>query len=296
MMTTDSSSAASAASLAICICTMDRPDALRTCLESIWHSDTVPQQVIVSDDSLEPEATRKLCDQFPFVQYIDGPNRGLCANRNQVIARATTSHVSLLDDDAVIAKEFVRLALDHARSDGERTIITGSVLDGGQVFRPGTPDFWGRFTESTRKSRYETIQLNCNLVPRAAFHIAQFDELIRYGFEDMDLCSALLAAGYCINYDPAMMNQHFPPSQSPEVALGRFRRWEQARYYTSLKRYFIWERSPAKGLFYLLTAPLYTAVFSAKWKEWKRIPQVPADITIAFKLFLHYVSTRRTRA
>lgn len=281
-------SADSAPSVCICICTMDRPGALRACLQSIVAGEVTPQQVIVSDDSPLPHGTQEVCAAFPFVEYMEGPHRGLCANRNRVIAAARTTHVSLLDDDATVGKDFVRRALDHAQHDDDHAIITGDVLDGGQVFRPGAPDFWGRFLPTPRNGRYETLQLNCNLFPLQAFQTAHFDELIDYGFEDMDLCSALLAAGYRILYDPEMQNQHFPPPQDERTARNRFGRWEQARYYTSLKRYFIWQRSPLLGFFYAAAAPLYTALFSARWRKWHRIPKAPGDMLKALRVFQQF--------
>ena len=280
-------------SVCVCICAMDRPAVLRNCLQSIADGEVLPQQVIVSDDSRSPEATREVCAGFSFVEYLEGPHRGLCANRNRVIAAARTTHIVLLDDDAAVGKEFVGRVLHHARQNDDHTIVTGNVLDGGQVFRPGAPNFWGQFLQTPRDGRYETIQLNCNLFPRGAFQSASFDDLIEYGFEDMDLCSALLAAGYCIQYDPELQNRHFPPSQDERTARRRFRRWEQARYYTSLKRFFVWRRMPMRGCVYAVVAPLYTAIFSARWRKWHRVPEAPGDMLKAVRCFGRFLRLRR---
>ena len=281
------------ASVGICICAMDRAEVLQNCLESIAAGTLLPTQVIVSDDSRSSPAVKEVCARFPFVQYLEGPRRGLCANRNQVIAAATTTHIALLDDDAAVGRDFVSRALQHAQKDDQFTIVTGDVLDGGQIFRPGSPDFWGRFLQTPRGDRYQTLQLNCNLFPRSAFEVARFDERIVYGFEDMDLCSALLAAGFRIEYDPAMQNQHFPPAQDQRIVRKRFRQWEEARYYCSLKRHFLWERSLSRGLFYVLAAPLYTAMFSVRWRHWHRIPEIPGTMWRALRNFLKFRRSQR---
>lgn len=283
------------ASVGICICAMDRPTVLQTCLDSIAQGDLLPAQVIVSDDSRSPQPIRDVCSQFPFVEYREGPRRGLCANRNQVIAAAHTSHIALLDDDAAVGKDFVRRALEHAQQAHERTIISGDVLDGGQIFRPGSADFWGRFLQTARGDQYETIQLNCNLFPRHAFAVASFDEAFVYGFEDMDLCSALLAAGFRIEYDPAMQNRHFPPPQDRRTARKRFRQWEEARYYCSLKRLFRWERSPLRGCFYIVAAPVQTAMFSARWRQWQRISEVPGMMLRALRSYFELKKSKALR-
>ncbi len=283
-------SAEQPASVGICICTMDRPVVLLACLESIAEGDLLPAQVIVSDDSREPQSTQNVCTRFPFTEYQAGPRRGLCANRNQVIAAARTTHIALLDDDAAMGSDFVRRALEHAQRNDDRTIVSGNVLDGGQIFPPGSADFWGRFLQTPRGDRFETIQLNCNLFPRGAFAVASFDELFTYGFEDMDLCTALLAAGFRIEYDPAMQNRHFPPVQDQRTARKRFRQWEEARFYCSLKRYFIWEKASLRGLLYLVAAPVQTALFSARWRQWHRIPDVPGTMMRAIRSLLKFRS------
>ncbi len=277
-------------SIAICICTRDRPESLRICLKSIVDQSVLPDQVLVSDDSSDPTETSALCTEFSFVTYMEGPKRGLCANRNRVIAAAHCSHISLIDDDGVLAKEFVARAFEHAQRESPTMIITGSVLEfGSLLFHPGSPDIWGNFTQKPGSRGYETIQLNCNLFPRAAFDIARFDELIQYGFEDMDLCSHLLSEGYTIKWDPCLVNSHHPPVQNHTMTVERFRLWEQARYYTSLKRYVLWKRRPLLGILYACSAPFYTMAFSAKWKQWARIPNAPADMLIALRLFARFI-------
>lgn len=285
------------ATLTICICTVDRPDPLRACLQSIASGELRPDQVLVSDDSRSPQATEAVCSAFDFVTYLEGPRRGLCANRNSVIARATSTHVSLVDDDAVVGPDFVSRAIDHANNDVGRVIVTGSVLEGGtRLVLPGASDFCGHFTYGPRErtwwnrlsGRFETIHLNSNLFPRAAFDVAQFDELIQFGFEDMDLCSHLLAQGYRIEWDPKMINSHYPPPRTEPASWMRWRNWTRARYYTSLKRYFLWSRRPHLGLAYLLIAPVKIVLHSAKVGEWAQISPTPGDMLIAIRLFLKF--------
>lgn len=284
------------ATVGICICTKDRPESLRLCLQGIAAGSLLPDEVIVSDDSKSPEDTVALCLEFAFVRYIVGPKTGLCANRNMVVAASRSTHLALIDDDAVLAKDFVRRALQHARTEEPKIIVTGSVLEfGTQLFSPGCPDIWGNFTQKTRNGQYETIQLNCNLFPRSSFDCSQFDELIQYGFEDMDLCSHLLAMGYQIKWDPELINFHYPPVQTTTITSERFRQWERARYYTSLKRYILWKRRPLLGIFYALVAPLYTMMFSAKWGKWERIPFILPDMIVAVKLFLHSRERERNK-
>ena len=285
------------ASVTICVCTRDRPYNLHACLKSIADGEVLPAEVIVSDDGADVASTTGLCAEFPFVRCVAGPHRGLCANRNHVIAQVRTSHVSLLDDDAVVDRNFVKLALEHARKGDQRIIVTGNILEMGErLICPGDSDFCGHFTYGPPHpkwwkrgtGRFETIQLNCNLFPTKAFSEASFDELIEFGFEDMDLCSDLLARGYRIEWDPAMVNNHLPPARKDNEQSKRHRLWTQARYYTSLKRYFVWNRQPHLGFAYLLIAPTKVILHSIKWRKWQDILPTPHNLLTAVRLFLRF--------
>ena len=279
----------SANSITVCICTRDRADSLRTCLQSIAQQTIPPDEILVSDDSVDSVETETVCSEFSLVTYMRGPQTGLCSNRNKVIAAAQSSYISLIDDDGVMAADFIARAREHATKDGPRTITTGSVLEFGRLlFHPGSPDIWGNFTQNAGRRGIETIQLNSNLFPRVAFDVASFDELIQYGFEDMDLCSHLLSEGYVISWDPEMINSHFPPAQSHAMSEERFCLWEQARYYTSLKRNFIWNNKRAFGVFYVCAAPLYTMAFSARWRKWSRIWDAIPNMFVAVQLFARF--------
>ena len=247
--------------LSICICTANRPAVLRRCLASIEQGDVLPAEVIVGDDTLDGTATAAVCSDFPFVRYVRGPRQGLCANRNVVIAAAMGEYLSLLDDDSEVTTSFVRLSQEIiARTDG-RTIFTGDVLkDGVERVTPLNPTFWGHFGKPLSPlAPCETIQLNCNLFPRSAFADARFDERIVYGYEDMDLCQQLLAAGHRIEYRPELVNLHLPLPKASHVLRTQDQQAQRARYYTSLKRYMLWQSRPIRALVYAALAPFHQA-------------------------------------
>lgn len=254
-------------SLSICICTSGRPEALRRCLESIYSGQLLPDEIIVSDDSHISTKIQAICREFPFARYLHGPQRGLCANRNAVVAASFGDYISLMDDDAVVGPDFFRLASELASRMSLKTILTGDVLeDGNYLIPPSNPSFWGHFGSPVR-GRYENINLNCNIFPRTAFEVARFDEAIAYGYEDMDLCAHLLAAGYQISYHPELVNSHLPPPKDATTLGLQRRQSERARYYTSLKRYLIWQRNPLKALAYSALAPLHRAAHHLRHRE-----------------------------
>jgi GT2 family glycosyltransferase len=271
-----------APTLAILICTVNRPEVLRRGLRAIAAGTAQPDAVLVSDDSADGAATAAVCAEFPAVRYLPGPRRGLCANRNAVIRAADTDFVSLLDDDAVVSADFVARARAALPTLPAKTLLTGTVIETDHPVVAGNATFLGFFGKPPR-GRYENINLNCNVFPRAALAEAPFDETIFYGYEDMDVCARLLARGYSIRLDAALVNTHLPPRRTAGVDKQRFIMGERARFYTSVKRYLLWERKPAKLLAYLLLAPLHRLLHALKTGKWYDLTHAVTDMGFALR-------------
>ena len=282
--------------LSICICTANRPAVLRRCLASIEQGEMLPAEVVVGDDTLDGTETAAVCGEFSFVRYVRGPRQGLCANRNVVIAAALGEYLSLLDDDSEVTPSFVRLAQELvSRADG-RTIFTGDVLkDGIERVTPRNPTFWGHFGKPLlAMGPCETVQLNCNVFPRSAFADARFDERIVYGYEDMDLCQQLLAGGHRIEYRPELVNLHLPLPKAADVMRTQNEQAERARYYTSLKRYMLWQARPVRALAYAALAPLHQAGHHLVHREPARTLAGFSDMSWAVHQALAFRRTAQT--
>jgi GT2 family glycosyltransferase len=258
---------------------MDRSDLLERCLDSILAGDTLPAEVVVSDDSRRPEKTIELCGRFPVVRYVPGPQRGLCANRNNAVVSCTSDYIGLLDDDAAVMPDFVGTAIRLIQTAPHRTVFTGDILESEEARRlgPVNPTFLGHFGKTPR-GEYQTVHLNCNLFPRGAFVTARFDESIVYGYEDMDLCQQLLSAGYRIEYRPQLLNRHLPPPKSVAARAAQERQSERERYYTSLRRYWTWQRKPLAAMTYAAVAPLHQAAHCLLRRQTGRMATGFADM------------------
>jgi GT2 family glycosyltransferase len=134
---------------------MNRPEALRRCLASISSGTAQPLKIIVSDDSLDGTLSAAVCAEFPNVLYLKGPTRGLCGNRNEIVRRSSAQFVSLLNDDAVVSREFVRRATDIAVGLPARTLVSGSVIETEQLAAPSNPTFLG-FSASHHPDAWRT--------------------------------------------------------------------------------------------------------------------------------------------
>ena len=247
--------------VSVCICTAGRVHELERCLESIRDSSAQPAAVYISDDSHSSEIAA-LGAKYD-VHYSLGPARGLCANRNSVVAQAATSHVTLIDDDGVFGPNFIRDAIALLPTLTAAEIVSGTVIDGDRRIGPTTTTYLGFFT-ATSAQRVTSFNLNANLIPRGAFDLAAFDERIEFGYEDMDLAAGLMAHGFVITYMPHLANFHLPPGDvaSPKR---REREVERARYLVALKRRSYRHRRPRIAqACYALAAGVHSVAHAAK--------------------------------
>ena len=271
--------------LSIGICTANQPAMLRRCLASIEQGESLPAEVVVGDDSLDGAQTLAVCSEFSFVRYVRGPRRGICANRNVVIAATLGEYLSLLDDDAEVTPEFVRTAQNLASLADGRTVFTGDVMENGfDRVPPTNPTFWGHYGRPLSEvGGCETVQLNSNLFPKTAFKDARFDEHIVFGYEEMDLCQQMLSDGFRIEYRRELLSLHLPPPRSKAVELFPGLHVERARYYTSLKRYMMWQSRPVRACAYAALAPLHQAAHYILRKQIRRALAGFGDMTWAFR-------------
>jgi GT2 family glycosyltransferase len=272
--------------IGMCICTIDRPVELRRCLQSIAQADVMPDEVIVSDDSANGKATMEVCKEFSFVRYIRGPQRGIPPNRNFAIRACSADYIALPDDDSLVSADFVNVAKTLASRSEGHTIFTGKVLEnnGETVIELRNPTFWGHFERKPQGRQLETVHISCCLFPRSAFRVAEFDERIAFGYDDMDLCAHLLTLGYRIEYHPDLVVQHLPPPISEERQKKREEQGQQARFYTSLKRYYLWQRKPLKAIVYVPLAVAHQMASCIKERKYAGAVRVIPNMAAALRL------------
>jgi glycosyltransferase involved in cell wall biosynthesis len=112
--------------ISVALVTRNRVESLERTLRSLRAQDLQPYEVIVSDDSdpAPAHAVRKLTRSFDC-RYVEGPRRGLYANRNHSALACTGSHIRTMDDDHEFpAQHFDACALSVA-NDPEAVWIIG---------------------------------------------------------------------------------------------------------------------------------------------------------------------------
>lgn len=251
-------------SVAVCICTRNRPNDLRKTLQSIAESARSVDQVVVSDDGTD-RPVKELCASFEAlaITYVEGPRVGLGANRNAALGPVQTDHVLFMDDDCLLAPDFFDVALacmaEHeARVGTDLVIVSGTEDQRGRVVDAGDQSFLG-FQEKPYASDRgrRSIVINATVFPTRLFRVEAFDRQLVYGYDEVDLATRAVAAGFEIVACPAARNRHFP---SPAARDDHRAHVHASRMYVTFKRYALTERRPGKAAAYALVAPAHLVV------------------------------------
>ena len=196
--------------LSVIICTKDREESLRECLDSLFHQSRLPDDVIIVDDgNLDGEALGSLVrSRGVSYQYLRKQTPGLTASRNLGVEHARGDIVLFLDDDVVLDRGYAAGIMEGFEQDPNGRIggATGALrihyrrgvlpflrffgLDGR---KPGTilPSGYGvpvRVGELTQPRRAQWLS-GCNMAyRRQVFDRLRFDERLgAYGWgEDRD--------------------------------------------------------------------------------------------------------------
>jgi GT2 family glycosyltransferase len=286
-----------ASGVAICICTRNRPDELRRALESIGRSTVAPSFVLVSDDSdaQVAGATREVCTSFTGVKYTEAPHRGLSANRNHCLLQLpdVAQFVLFLDDDALLSTDFLSVGLTEANAT-PRTIVTGWESRNGIRIEPHNLSFWG-FQEISPRGAADThaININATLFSRDLFHIVCFDEKLRFGSEEVDICGEAERAGFSIRYCPGMGNYHLPAATNREEYA---RVIDASRLYATYKRYRWVQRRPLTAFAFAVAAPVHLIGSMVKGGRFNRLRPALRSIALAAAYVHEEGETRKSRS
>jgi GT2 family glycosyltransferase len=112
--------------VSVVVCTHERPEDLRRCLDGLLPAAAAGHQVIVVDNAPRSERTLALVARYPF-RYLCEPRVGLDYARNRGLRAAKHAIVAYTDDDAVPDSGWVD-AIAQPFADPEVGCVTGLVL------------------------------------------------------------------------------------------------------------------------------------------------------------------------
>ncbi len=217
-------------SVSVVVCTRDRSEALRQCLDSLLTCQPAAAEIVVVDNASRTDDTRRMLEQdYPSVRYVFEPRPGLSIARNRGIAESRGEIVAWTDDDVIVTPEWIGRLLD-AFTSPEVMCVTGLVLpaelrtESQWIFERELSGF-GRgykrrvfdsafLRERTDGAPVWNIGAGANMaVHRRAFEqLGGYDERLGAGAagcsEDTEFWYRVIAAGWHCHYDPHAVVYH----------------------------------------------------------------------------------------
>ncbi len=238
--------------VAAVIVTRNRIPLLRRTLDSIRESRYKVAEIIVSDDSTNRDTQRMLAEEYPEVLWLEGPRRGISANRNHGMSATHSDYILITDDDIHVDSSFIGLAVQKAE-ETKASLVFAAIDDEGRHILPNNLGFLG-FSNKPYKfgSRYRTANQQCFIVSRALIQQMKYDEVIEaYGYEEMDFAYRVTANNHQIECVPSCVNVHLAPQSGP----GK-REKDACRLYVTYKRLaYVDRRMFTAWLFILVALP-----------------------------------------
>lgn len=287
--------------LTVCICTRDRPNYARDCLDGLRRQTVPPQRftILLVDSASCPAAENEYQDLAAQndARLIRLEQPGISLARNAGAWAARTPYIAYIDDDAIPAPDWIESILAAIAQPGRRpALIGGRILP---QWEAPLPAWWPAslrgvlsIIEHEGRGEYRTAAVPKNLEPYAANMVVHVLSLLaaggfagavgRYGHsllsdEEVQLAWMLQDAGYSVRYDSRIVVNHQIQARrlEPEWLLSRLY-WQGAS--TVLTRRLlqqprsVWRELPRRLLVAFLLAPAClvprhsTLLLAARWR------------------------------
>jgi len=259
--------------IAIIILNYNGRHLLDDCLNSLARL-TTPVEVVVADNGSTDGSVEHLHAQWPNARVLAFErNLGFAGAYNRALAEVECEWAVLLNNDAVLAPNWLEILLDAARQHPRAAILGGKLLfsgermpgrviqcagasytDAGTAFEIG----WGQADHGQydQPRVVASIPGAALLIKRAVFlELGGFDADYFAYLEDVDLCWRAWLAGHEVWYIPqAEAQHHFGASGGGRASPFRIRQMQSNRYANMLKHF-----EPGTLFSGLLTSIVYDA-------------------------------------
>jgi GT2 family glycosyltransferase len=226
---------------------------LGDCLSSLARL-TVPAEIIVADNASTDDSLEVLRAQWPGVRVLAFErNWGFAEGYNRALAQVESEWVVLLNNDAVLAPDWLEVLLAFAEEHPQAAILGGKLLFGGPAHERVLQSVGACFTDAGTAFEIGWGERDCGqydqprrtasipgaalLLRRAVFHeLGGFDPAYFAYLEDVDLCWRAWLAGYEVWVVPqALAWHHFGASSGGRASPFRIRWMQRNRYANMLK-------------------------------------------------------------
>ncbi len=221
--------------LSVIVCTRNRVDELATCLPLLAEQAAkfTDVEVVVVDNG-STDGTRSLVEKISSepgspVRYAYEPEAGLCRARNRGRAAAAGRVIAYVDDDIVVAPDWIERIRDHF-NEGRSDILAGRVraepegelpnwLPGDLLWVLGE----SRLGDEPRALHFPQHPQGGNFAVRVEVFDAAggFNPLITLYGDETDFFRRVSAGGFTTFYDPeVVVTQRVPVQRLTQKELG----------------------------------------------------------------------------
>jgi glycosyltransferase involved in cell wall biosynthesis len=224
-----------APNMTVMVCTRERPERLKTCLESLLAQEYPNFSVLVIDNFPASDRTKAVVDGLasPLITYVLQPEKGLCRAKNLAVEMAGDGIVASIDDDETAdphwLAELARGFAEHPEADAVAGVMAPGELEtwaqvwfeqfgGHNKHRGFTPAVFSPQTAHLQSPLYPLPSFgsggNVAFRTSALNRIGGFDIALGPGTasmsnEDTRIFTDLLCSGGTVVYQPTAVTRHF---------------------------------------------------------------------------------------
>ncbi|MDB6029254.1 MAG: glycosyl transferase family 2 [Verrucomicrobiales bacterium] len=214
--------------ISVIVCTRDRAEQLRDCLEALTAMDYENFEIIVVDNAPTNGTASQVAAHYP-VRYVCEKNPGLDRARNRGIAEATHEIVAFTDDDARPDPGWLK-AVARTFLESDVMAVTGMIAPA-ELETPAQVDFeinYGGMTHGFRRRHIHrdtlsdkqllwasTFGVGANMAFRKQVFasIGLFDVALDVGTAsggggDVEMLHRVVAGGFTLVYEPGALVWH----------------------------------------------------------------------------------------
>lgn len=247
----------------VCVANYNGEKFLESCLGSILAQDfDQPVEIIVHDDCSTDNSRQLIRDKFPQVKLItSNENVGFCISNNRMVEAAKGEYILLLNNDAVLHKNALKILHDAALKYGKGIFglsqydaETGKLIDIGSFLDP----FFNSIPNTDpNKSNVAMIIGACLWIKKDLWdEIGGFPEWFGSMAEDMYLCCHARLKGYPVMAFSESGFDHWVGS-----SFGGGKVIENCRLSTSLKRRKLSELNKSYVMQIFYPSPLFQIIY-----------------------------------
>ena len=213
--------------VSIIIVTTGKENYLESCLKSLYAQTYTDFEIIVVDNSLNPDFTNKIRKFNPDIKLYSSPkNLFYCAALNKGIEMSKGDFILCLNDDVVLEKNFIEQALRGFSINSKIGLVSGKILRSDRK----TVDSTGLFLTYCRRAKergygkvdrgqFEKEEYIFGTNGAAAFYRKEmledikegsdyFDPVFRIFYDDLDIAWRAKRKGWKGCYIPSAIAYH----------------------------------------------------------------------------------------